>query len=126
MLKRALNVIYINVLAVAYAAVLGCSFLLGAVPFSWLLGKIAVGVDLRYVGSGNPGATNLYRLAGAAWGIPALLLDAAKGWVPPTVAAALFPDVPAIGVVAGAISGRPFWPSVAGRASRPPPAFFSR
>jgi glycerol-3-phosphate acyltransferase PlsY len=64
-----------------YAGVLLVSFMVGALPFSWYLGKLA-GFDLRRAGSGNPGATNLYRAAGARWGIPGLLLDVAKGAVP--------------------------------------------
>jgi glycerol-3-phosphate acyltransferase PlsY len=51
---------------------------LGAVPFSWLLGRLR-GVDLRATGSGNVGATNLTRAAGAGFGILGLLLDASKG-----------------------------------------------
>jgi len=57
------------------------SFLLGAVPFALLLG-LSRGVDLRRVGSGNVGATNLGRSAGLGWGFVAFLLDAAKGALP--------------------------------------------
>ncbi len=57
------------------------SYLIGSIPFGWILGRIA-GRDIRQSGSGNIGATNLYRLCGARYGVPALLLDAAKGVVP--------------------------------------------
>lgn len=56
-------------------------FLLGSVPFAYLLGRLR-GIDLRQVGSGNVGATNLARSAGLALGIVGFLLDAAKGAVP--------------------------------------------
>jgi glycerol-3-phosphate acyltransferase PlsY len=54
------------------------AFLLGAVPFSFLIAK-ARGVDIRTLGSGNIGATNLARAAGPVLGAVGLLLDAAKG-----------------------------------------------
>ncbi len=56
-------------------------FLLGAVPFSWLIGK-ARGVDLRKTGSHNIGATNLMRTCGRGPGIIGLVLDVAKGALP--------------------------------------------
>lgn len=55
------------------------AFLLGAVPFSWILGRLMGGVDLRTTGSGNVGATNLARSLGIGLGFAGLLLDAAKG-----------------------------------------------
>ena len=56
-------------------------YLLGAVPFAFLLGKMA-GVDLRKVGSGNPGAGNLTRVVGMKAGMAAALLDGFKGLIP--------------------------------------------
>ena len=53
-------------------------YLLGSLPFSYLLGKLR-GVDLRKVGSGNIGATNLARTCGKPFGILGFLLDAGKG-----------------------------------------------
>ncbi|MGE3165986.1 MAG: glycerol-3-phosphate acyltransferase [Planctomycetota bacterium] len=57
------------------------AFALGAVPFALLLGR-ALGVDIRQVGSGNVGATNLARARGVGWGVVAFVLDAAKGALP--------------------------------------------
>ena len=57
---------------------LGLSYLCGSIPFGLLLGLLA-GVDIRKGGSGNIGATNTLRLCGWRFGVPALLLDAAKG-----------------------------------------------
>lgn len=57
------------------------SYLLGAIPFSLFIAK-ARGVDLKRVGSGNIGATNVARSVGLPYGILALLLDAAKGAIP--------------------------------------------
>ncbi|MBI4583484.1 MAG: glycerol-3-phosphate 1-O-acyltransferase PlsY [Planctomycetes bacterium] len=60
---------------------LAASYLLGAIPFALLLGKLK-GLDLRAVGSGNIGATNLTRTAGKPWGYTAFLLDFLKGLLP--------------------------------------------
>lgn len=54
------------------------AYLIGAMPFSYLIAN-ARGVDVRSVGSGNVGATNVARSAGRSMGALALLLDVAKG-----------------------------------------------
>ena len=58
------------------------SYLLGAVPTSYLAGRLFRGIDLREHGSRNLGATNLYRVLGWRYALPVGLLDAAKGLVP--------------------------------------------
>ena len=68
-------------------AALGLSYLLGAIPTSLLAARLLRGVDLRTVGSGNLGATNLYRAAGWKAAVPVALFDVAKGFVPATVIA---------------------------------------
>ena len=62
------------------------SYLLGAVPFGYLVAR-ARGVDIRRVGSGNIGATNVFRSVGKPWGILTFVCDALKGFIP----AFLFP-----------------------------------
>lgn len=59
--------------------VLPVSYLLGAIPWSYLAGRLLKGIDLRQVGSGNLGATNVYRALGLAPALTVLALDAAKG-----------------------------------------------
>lgn len=54
------------------------AYIVGSVPFAYLLGR-SQGVDIRTVGSGNVGATNLGRTLGKKWGIGCFLLDVAKG-----------------------------------------------
>ncbi|MFM8781877.1 MAG: glycerol-3-phosphate acyltransferase, partial [Gemmatimonadota bacterium] len=51
----------------------------GSLPFAYLAGRLLKGIDLRTVGSGNLGATNVYRTLGAPAAIVVLLLDALKG-----------------------------------------------
>jgi len=56
-------------------------YLIGAIPFGLLIAR-AHGVDIRKVGSGNIGATNVGRTLGRKWGILAFLLDVLKGLIP--------------------------------------------
>ena len=60
------------------ALILIGAYLIGSIPFSFLVAR-ARGVDVRRVGSGNVGATNVMRSAGTAAGLVAFALDAAKG-----------------------------------------------
>ena len=61
---------------------LAASYLLGAIPTSYLTGRVFRGIDLREHGSRNLGATNLYRVLGWRYAVPVGLFDAAKGLVP--------------------------------------------
>lgn len=60
--------------------VLIAAYFLGGVPFGYLLVRLKTGKDVRDMGSGNIGATNVLRTTGRAFGIFTLLLDIAKGW----------------------------------------------
>lgn len=57
------------------------AYLLGSIPFAYLFARIK-GVDIRQVGSGNVGATNVFRSVGKVWGILTFVADALKGLVP--------------------------------------------
>lgn len=57
------------------------AYLLGSIPFGYLLVKWTSGRDVRSVGSGNIGATNVVRAAGRLAGVATLALDIAKGYV---------------------------------------------
>lgn len=61
------------------ALVLFAAYLIGGIPFGYLLVRVATGRDVRQSGSGNIGATNVLRTAGRGIGIATLLLDIAKG-----------------------------------------------
>ena len=54
------------------------SYLLGSIPFGYLVGRIA-GIDIRNAGSGNIGATNVLRVLGKRYGYPVFVLDFLKG-----------------------------------------------
>lgn len=62
------------------AALLVGAYVIGSIPFSFLVVKLFSGKDVREHGSRNVGATNVARTAGKLPGILALLLDIAKGW----------------------------------------------
>jgi glycerol-3-phosphate acyltransferase PlsY len=63
------------------AAIPLAAYVIGATPFGYLIGRLN-GLDLRKVGSGNIGATNVVRVLGKKWGYPCFLLDVAKGLLP--------------------------------------------
>ncbi|MDR2777717.1 MAG: glycerol-3-phosphate acyltransferase [Rickettsiales bacterium] len=58
------------------------SFLLSAIPFGYLLVKFIKKVDIRNYGSGNTGATNVWRILGAKYAVLTFLLDGTKSLVP--------------------------------------------
>jgi len=66
-------------------AFLALSYLLGATPTSYWVGRVFHGIDLREHGSGNLGATNAYRVLGLKWAVPVVLVDFAKGLVPASI-----------------------------------------
>jgi acyl phosphate:glycerol-3-phosphate acyltransferase len=92
------------------AAVLVLAYLLGSVPFAVLLSRWETGIDVRRVGSGNPGAANVWRSMGPALGLAVLVLDCAKGAVAVLIARRLGLDrtVEAFAALA-AIAGH-IWP----------------
>ena len=71
----------------------------GAIPFGYLVVKWKRGIDIRSAGSGNIGATNVYRILGIKWGIITFILDALKGFAP-LFAAKFYLPAPQIYIVA--------------------------
>lgn len=65
------------------------AYLLGSVPFAYLVSKRRAGLDIRNVGSGNAGATNVLRELGAGPAVTVLAADVVKGLLPVAVAQAL-------------------------------------
>ena len=74
------------------AACMVGAYLLGSIPFAWLIGK-ARGVDIREHGSRNIGATNCWRVCGWPYGLAAFVLDVAKGFLPVYAAVLYMPGV---------------------------------
>lgn len=86
------------------------SYLLGAVPTSYLVSRIFAKIDLRHHGSGNLGATNLYRVLGWKYAVPVALFDIAKGVIPVLLFAPRASSSPhfALACGAAAIAGHVF------------------
>src|ERR1700719_317711 len=90
-------------------------YLLGSIPFGLILTRLAGTEDLRSIGSGNIGATNVLRTGGKGLAAGTLLLDALKGAVPVLIAAQLG-ELAGVGAAAGAVLGHmfPVWLSFKG------------
>lgn len=58
------------------------SYLLGAFPTGLVVSKIFFGIDIRKLGSGNIGSTNVFRVLGTKWGIIVQIIDILKGFIP--------------------------------------------
>jgi glycerol-3-phosphate acyltransferase PlsY len=90
------------------------SYLVGGIPFSYIAGRMAKGIDLRQHGSGNLGASNTFRILGGKIALVVLALDIAKG-LAPVLAASRFDvggqePLHAIAAAAGAVLGHLFSP----------------
>src|SRR5262249_12610580 len=72
--------------------VLAAAYLIGGIPFGYLLVKLKTGEDVRSKGSGNIGATNVLRTTGRAIAVVTLLLDIGKGFFAVWLAARLSND----------------------------------
>ncbi len=96
--------------------VLGCAYLVGAIPFSNIAARRTRGVDLRQVGSGTVGGTALYRVAGFAPLAVAGVFDVSKGAVGPLLAG----DRPLLAATAGgaAVAGHNWSPFLRGAGGR--------
>jgi glycerol-3-phosphate acyltransferase PlsY len=79
----------------AVLVVLG-GYLLGSMPFGYWVVRLLKGEDIRKVGSGNIGATNVWRTYGRWYGIPIVVLDVAKGFVPALVGSLLVGELTAV------------------------------
>jgi glycerol-3-phosphate acyltransferase PlsY len=95
--------------ALVLAVVVG--YLVGSIPFGLLITRAAGLGDIRAIGSGNIGTTNVLRTGRKELAAATLLLDAAKGAVPVLLAARLFGALPALAAGFGAIVGHvaPVW-----------------
>ena len=84
-------------MAEALAIVAG--YLLGSMPWGYWLPRLFLRFDIRTAGSGNPGATNVWRVLGFRWGLTVALLDMAKGLAAALIGRWLGGDL--VGVLAG-------------------------
>jgi len=74
------------------------AYLIGSIPTGYLIAKRVRGVDIREHGSGNVGATNVFRVVGKSWGITVLVIDMLKGWVVTAILAPTSQAYPELGL----------------------------
>jgi acyl phosphate:glycerol-3-phosphate acyltransferase len=92
---------------VTAAAVIVGAYLLGSLPFGYWVVRALKGTDIRTVGSGNIGASNVWRTYGKAYGVPIVVLDTAKGFVPGLVGTLVTGEL--VGVLAGGAAMLGHW-----------------
>jgi acyl phosphate:glycerol-3-phosphate acyltransferase len=90
-----------------FAAVVVLGYLLGSCPWGYWLVRLVRHEDIRKVGSGNIGATNVWRTYGRRLGLPVVLLDVLKGFVPAFLGMLLVSHL--CGIVAGAAAMLGHW-----------------
>jgi len=86
------------------------SYILGSIPFGYVIGRLK-GVDLRAIGSGNIGTTNVYRALGLRYALCVFVLDSTKGLTATTLLsslareeAAYAPIICGLAVIAGSVA----------------------
>jgi glycerol-3-phosphate acyltransferase PlsY len=87
------------------ALLIAAGYLLGSLPFGYWLPLLVKRVDIRTVGSGNVGATNVWRTFGAKLGLPVLLLDLGKGAAAALLGLYLDDELTAVLAGAAAVAG---------------------
>jgi acyl phosphate:glycerol-3-phosphate acyltransferase len=93
----------------SFAAVVVFGYLLGSCPWGYWLVRAVKHEDIRKVGSGNIGATNVWRTYGRGLGVPVVVLDVLKGYIP-ALLAMLFVSPPHLaGIAAGAAAMLGHW-----------------
>jgi len=75
-----------------YVIVIFFSYLFGSIPFGLILTKVFINKDIRKIGSGNIGATNVLRTGNKFLAVATLILDCSKGYIPVLVTSIIYPD----------------------------------
>ena len=75
-----------------YVIVIFFSYLFGSIPFGLILTKVFINKDIRKIGSGNIGATNVLRTGNKFLAAATLILDCSKGYIPVLVTSIIYPD----------------------------------
>ena len=92
-----------------FGAIVVLGYLLGSCPWGYWLPRLIRHEDIRTTGSGNVGATNVWRTYGPRLGVPVLLLDVLKGFVPALLGMLLFSPPHLSGICAGAAAMLGHW-----------------
>lgn len=103
---------------VAFMALLIGGYLIGAIPFGLVIGRLFFDVDVRETGSGNVGTTNVTRVLGTKVGAAVLVCDMLKGYIPAAIGAAVFGPWPAVIIAAGPVVGHMYSIFLKGRGGK--------
>ena len=101
-----------------YALAAAIGYLLGSIPFGWIIARVSGGIEIREHGSGNIGATNVWRVMGWRPGLLCFILDLVKGVLPVLVAMVVASEGPAILAGAAAVLGHMFPAWLKGRGGK--------
>src|SRR3954447_16717046 len=93
----------------AFAALVVLGYLLGSCPWGYWLVRLVKHEDIRKVGSGNIGASNVWRTYGRWLGVPVVVLDTLKGFVPALLGMLFVPPHHLSGICAGAAAMLGHW-----------------
>lgn len=108
--------------AAAAAVFAGVAYLIGGIPWALLIGKWVAHVDLRRVGSGNLGATNVARFLGGKWAVLVFALDFVKGALPVVAAGLLlapaYREPVQVAAAVGAVLGHVYSPYIGFRGGK--------
>jgi glycerol-3-phosphate acyltransferase PlsY len=102
----------------AFLILLLLAYLMGAIPFGVVIGRLFYGVDIREHGSGNVGTTNTFRVLGKKAGIAVLVCDMLKGYIPAVIAATFFNPWAAIFIAAAPVVGHMYSVFLKGRGGK--------
>jgi glycerol-3-phosphate acyltransferase PlsY len=94
---------------VEFVALVVLGYLLGSCPWGYWLVRLVKHEDIRKVGSGNIGASNVWRTYGPSLGVPVVLLDTLKGYVPATLGMLYVSPHHLSGICAGAAAMLGHW-----------------
>src|SRR5438270_866928 len=84
-----------------FLAVAVCAYLIGSIPFGYILVRLFLKQDIRATGSGNIGATNVARSGRRGLAVATLILDALKGFIPAFLMGAFFGPLAALFAIIG-------------------------
>ena len=88
-----------------YAAAVVAGYLAGSIPTGYWLVRVVKHVDIRTLGSGNIGGTNVWRVFGWRLGLPVVLVDTAKGFVPALLATMFVSHLAGVAAGGAAMAG---------------------
>ncbi len=104
--------------AALFVVLLVLAYLIGAVPFGLIVGRLFYAVDVREHGSGNVGTTNVFRVLGKKAGVAVFILDVCKGFLPALIAALVFDPWATVFIASAPVVGHMYSVFLRGRGGK--------